>query len=82
VSKDRDRTVYQRPDGKWVNKRHDADRASGIHEKQDEAAKQAKDMLQSQGGGELIIKGRDGRIRSKDTIAPGQDPNPPKDTEH
>lgn len=81
MSKDRDRTVYQRPDGKWVNKRHDADRASGIHEKQGEAAKQAKDMLQSQGGGELIIKGRDGRIRSKDTIAPGHDPNPPKDTE-
>ena len=26
--------------------------------------------------------GRDGRIRDKDTIPPGNDPHPPKDTEH
>ena len=29
---------------------------------------------------DLIIKGRDGRIRSKDSYGP--DPNPPKDREH
>ncbi len=29
---------------------------------------------------ELIIRGRDGKIRSKDSY--GDDPNPPKDTEH
>jgi hypothetical protein len=39
-------------------------------------------MLQNQGGGELITKGVDGKIRSKDTISPGNDPNPPKDKEH
>jgi hypothetical protein len=39
-------------------------------------------MLHNQGGGELTTMGRDGRIRSKDTIAPGNDPNPPKDQEH
>jgi hypothetical protein len=39
-------------------------------------------MLQSQGGGELTIKGLDGKFRSKDTIAPGRDPFPPRDTEH
>jgi len=39
-------------------------------------------LLGNQGGGELSIKGRDGRIRSKDTIAPGNDPFPPRDTEH
>ena len=39
-------------------------------------------MLRNQGGGELTIKRPDGRIRSKDTIAPGNDPNPPKDKEH
>lgn len=27
-------------------------------------------------------EGLDGRIRSKDTIPPGNDPNPPKDREH
>jgi hypothetical protein len=30
----------------------------------------------------LTIKGRNGRIRSKDTIKPGNDPCPPKDKEH
>ena len=45
-------------------------------------SKTAREMLDNQGGGELITKGLDGKIRSKDTIAPGPDPNPPKDTEH
>jgi hypothetical protein len=42
----------------------------------------ARTNLTNQGGGELITKGRDGKIRSKDTITPGNDPNPPRDTEH
>ncbi len=29
-----------------------------------------------------MIKGLDSKIRSKDTIAPGHDPNPPRDREH
>ena len=81
MSKDRDRTVFQRSD-KWVNKRNDAVRVSSSHDTQREAAKAAKDMLHSQGGGELTIKGTDGKIRSKDTIAPGNDPFPPRDREH
>ena len=82
MSKGRDRTVYRRPDGTWANKRNDAERASSIHETQERAIRQAKQMLQNQGGGELITKGVDGRIRSKDTIPPGNDPNPPRDKEH
>jgi len=82
MSKGRDRMVYQRSDGKWVNKRNDADRASSVHEQQGKAEAAAKEMLGSQGGGELVVKGRDGRIRSKDTIAPGNDPIPPRDREH
>jgi len=82
MSKDRDRTVYRRADGTWVNERNDADRASSAHGTQKEAIDEAKRMLQNQGGGELTIKGEDGKIRSKDTIAPGHDPNPPKDKEH
>ncbi|MEP6911858.1 MAG: DUF2188 domain-containing protein [bacterium] len=77
-----DRIIYQREDGKWVNKKLESEKASGLHETQGNAAAQAKQMLQNAGGGELIIKGRDGKIRSKDTIAPGNDPNPPKDKEH
>ncbi len=82
MSKGRDRTVSRRPDGTWENKRNDATRASTVHKTQAEAVEAAKEMLGNQGGGELITKGRDGRIRSKDTIPPGHDPCPPKDTEH
>ncbi len=80
--KGRDRVISKRPDGQWANKRNDADKASSLHRTQEEAVKAAKDMLGNQGGGELITKGEDGKIRSKDTIAPGNDPNPPRDKEH
>lgn len=66
----------------WENKRNDAKRASSLHETQREAEVAAKEMLRNQGGGELTIKGLDGKIRSKDTISPGNDPNPPRDREH
>jgi len=82
MSKGRDRMVYQRSDGKWVNKRNDASTASSVQDKQSEAMEVAKQMLKNQGGGDLTVKGRDQKIRSKDTIAPGKDPHPPKDREH
>ena len=82
MSKDRDRTVYRRDDGSWANKRNDAGRASSVHGTQREAIQSARDMLGNQGGGELTTKGVDGKIRSKDTISPGMDPFPPRDTEH
>ena len=81
MSKGQDRMVYQRDDGKWVNKRNDKEKGR-VHDTQGEAAAEAKDMLNKQGGGELSIKGRDGKIRSKDTISPGNDPFPPRDKEH
>lgn len=82
MSKDRDRIVYKRSDGTWANERNDADRASSVHDTQKAAINAAKIMLQKQGGGELTTKGLDGKIRSKDTIAPGKDPDPPRDREH
>lgn len=82
MSKGRDRTVSRRSDGGWENKRNDADRAGSVHRTQKEAEGSARDMLKKSGGGELTTKGRDGKIRSKDTIPPGNDPNPPKDKEH
>lgn len=78
----KNRTISRRPDGTWENKRNDSDRASTLHETQRGAAERARELLERQGGGELTIKGVDGKIRSKDTIAPGHDPNPPKDKEH
>ncbi|MGS4884228.1 DUF2188 domain-containing protein [Roseibium sp. MB-4] len=82
MSKGRDRTVYRRDDKLWVNKRNDANRPSSVHSTQAEALRAARDNLVNQGGGELTTKGRNGRIRSKDTIAPGNDPYPPRDREH
>ena len=82
MSKDRDRIVYRRPDGSWANQRNDAGRASSVHGTQREALEAARAMLHNQGGGELTMKGLDGRIRSKDTIPPGHDPFPPRDSEH
>jgi len=79
---DKNRTVYRRNDHVWVNKRNDSDKASSVHSTQKEAENAAREMLKNQGGGELTTKGENGRIRSKDTIVPGNDPNPPKDREH
>ena len=78
----KNRTVYRRNDGTWVNKRNDSDKASSLHTTQKDAENAAKEMLKNQGGGELTIQGTNGRFRSKDTIPPGNDPNPPKDKEH
>ena len=82
MSKGRDRTVSRRPDGTWENKRHDASKVSSVHQTQKDTEQAAREMLRNQGGGELTTKGVDGKIRSKDTIAHGKDPNPPKDKEH
>lgn len=82
MSKGRDRTIYKRADGKWVNKRNDSNRASSVHHTQSEAVGVGRNMLRNQGGGELSVKGRNGQIRSKDTISPGNDPMPPRDKEH
>jgi len=82
MTKGRDRTISRRPDGTWENKRNDAEKASSLHKTQKQAEQAGRGMLQNQGGGELTTKGVNGKIRSKDTIAPGNDPNPPKDKEH
>lgn len=81
MSRKNDRFVSPHPDG-WANKRSGADRAASVHKTQREAENAARDMLKNSGGGELITQGRDGQIRSKDTIPPAKDPNPPRDTEH
>lgn len=54
-------------------------KATKICKTQDEAAEYAKEIAINQKA-ELILHGRDGRIRSKDSF--GNDPCPPKDKEH
>lgn len=82
MSKKNDRIVFKTTDGNWANKKNSANKASSLHNTQKAAEDAARQMLKNQGGGELITKGLDGKIRSKDTIPPGKDPNPPKDKEH
>lgn len=82
MSKGEDRTVYRNKDGRWADKRNDASRAGSLHSTQAEAVRSAKATLENQGGGELTTMGLDGKIRSKDTISPGNDPLPPRDKEH
>jgi hypothetical protein len=77
-----DRTVSKRADGSWANKRDGAERAGSLHDTQKAAADAARDMMRKTGGGELKVKGEDGKIRSKDTIPPARDPFPPRDREH
>ncbi len=53
------------------------------HLRKKEAEKIAKDLAGNSGGGEVRIHKPDGGpIRDSDTVAPGNDPNPPKDTKH
>ena len=82
MSKGYDRTISRRPDSTQENKRNDSEKASSLHSTQKGAEQVARGMLKNQGGGELTTKGVNGKIRSKDTIAPGNDPFPPKDREH
>ena len=75
MSKPQDRTISKRSsDGRWENKRNDAKRPSSLHKTQKEAQNAGRNNLRNQGGGELITKGVNGRIRDKDTVAPGNDP--------
>ena len=82
MGKDNDRHVVKSPKGGWDVKKPGADRVSSHHDTQSDAERRAKDIVRGAGGGEVIIHARDGRIRDKDTVAPGNDPNPPRDTKH
>jgi Uncharacterized protein conserved in bacteria (DUF2188) len=73
------RNITPSGDGNWAIHRPGASRASSVHRTQSEAIDRARAALENDGGGELTIHGRDGRIRDSDTVAPGNDPNPPKD---
>ncbi len=68
-----DYDVYKTDDG-WAAKREDATRASSVHDTQSEAYNAASTYAGNNGGGDVSIHGRDGQIREKNTIAPGNDP--------
>lgn len=78
---DKDRYVVKDGD-RWAVRAGGAARASSVHDTQREAEKKAKGTVKRLGGGEVRIQDRNGRWRDSDTVVPGNDPNPPRDTRH
>lgn len=77
-----DRHVVPNPGGGWDVKAPGADRASSHHDTQAQAEQAAKDIVRNHGGGEVRIHRPNGQIRDSDTVAPANDPNPPRDKRH
>lgn len=75
----KNRHVVPGKKGGWDVRKPGASRASAHTDTQAQAAEAARRIVRNGGGGEVRIHGRDGRIRDSDTIAPGNDPNPPRD---
>ncbi len=67
--------TQQRPDGKWEVICEGAVRPSRVFDTQAEAWDYCRQMARA-AGGEAYLKGRNGRIRERNTY--GKDPYPPK----
>lgn len=77
------RHVVRNPSGKgWVTKKPGDSTPQSRHRTQGAAERRAKQDVGREGGGEVRIHGLDGKIRDSDTVAPGNDPFPPRDTKH
>jgi len=66
----------------WRVVKENAERASATAATQKEAERIAKELAASSGGGEVRIHTPHGRIRDSDTVAPANDPYPPKDKKY
>jgi Uncharacterized protein conserved in bacteria (DUF2188) len=67
--------VVPRNEG-WVVRKEASTRATSVHSTQREAVEAARKIAKHQSG-ELVIHGRDGRIRDRDSYS--SDPFPPRD---
>lgn len=65
--------------GKWQVKRENSTKATKTFDTQKDAISYGRDIAKNQGS-ELVIHGRNGQIRDKDSF--GNDPYPPKDARH
>lgn len=70
--------VVKHDDG-WAVKKEGNERASSVHPTQQQAIDVGRDAAKAERS-ELVIHGRDGKIRDKDSF--GNDPFPPRDTKH
>ena len=75
----KDDWVQPRDDGQWEVKKQGNDRTSSVHGTPGQAADAGKNAAQDERS-DLIIKGRDGKIRSKDSY--GNVPRSRRDREH
>lgn len=66
-------------DGKWARLGAGNARVSSEHRTQSAAINAAQKVARAEKS-EVVIHGRDGRIRDKDSYGP--DPHPPEDTKH
>ena len=80
MSNRNERHITHRPDGGWQVKKPGASRASAVKSTQSAAVDRAREILENDGGGELVTHRPDGRIRDSDTIPPANDPFPPRDS--
>lgn len=66
---DNDRYVVEHEEG-WAVVKELHERASAVFGTQAEAITRAREIISNAGGGEIVVRGRDGQIRLKDTVAP------------
>lgn len=59
----------------WAVKAASAERATSVHSTQAEAIARGREVARNQGS-ELLVHGRNGQIRERDSH--GRDPNPPR----
>jgi uncharacterized protein YdaT len=62
-------------EGRWAVKGEGDQRATSIHDTEAEATERAREIARREKS-ELLVHGRDGEIRSRDSF--GRDPFPPK----
>ncbi|HLM20111.1 MAG TPA: DUF2188 domain-containing protein [Propionibacteriaceae bacterium] len=74
-----ERHIAPNPAGGLDVQKPGSSRASSHHDTQAQAMGRAREIVGNLGGGEVVIHGRDGRVRDSDSVAPGNDPNPRRD---
>ena len=79
MSKKRDIHVVRYPEGGWATRKEGADRVGSVHDTQGSAIEAARHQAIRERT-EVVIHGRDGRIRDSDSY--GKDPSRIKDRKH
>ena len=71
MSQPNKRTVQRRDDGQYEVRKPGATRASAVADTQREGIDRAREILRNDGGGELAVRGHDGRSGNRTPFSPG-----------